>query len=526
MPLLHPSDRRRAEILGDLALVNPFLPERVELERTFLGRRFVPAGPARAPRPDLEPDPNTQPLVEEAEALLRRAQREAAEGRRASAEERTTLGHMGVFVLYHRFHRELNGVAAALDGPDRRAEAPWFDDFAREIERDLTISGERLLPEEDAPRLVALLAQIARCFHNVFARIGGRSDAAVRLRAEIWQSVFTHDLVRYRRSLGPRMAEVPTLVTGPSGTGKELVAEAVGRSAHVPFDVGAKAFVLDEGELFHPLAISSLSPTLVESELFGHRRGAFTGALEDRIGRFERCPPYGTVFLDELGEIDADIQVKLLRVLQSRSFERIGEHDSRRFRGRLVSATNRDLDAEIERGRFREDLYYRISADRIETPSLRELVAGDAAELEHLVGFAATRLLGTEGDEARALSGEVAQWIEDELGLDHEWPGNFRELEQCVRSFLVRGTYRPRDAGARRRHDDPAAALAADVRASRPSADELLDRYCAQLHDAVGTYEGAARRLGLDRRTVKTRAERARAEERRGADASPGSDEA
>jgi len=511
MPLLDHADRRRAEILRDLALVNPFLPERVALERAFLGERFVPFGQARAPRPDLEPDPNTGPLVDEATALLRDAQFTASRSPTSAATdtEREMLGQVGVFVLYHRFHRELFELAERLDGSATRVEVPWFDAFERETEADLTLGDERLLPEEDAPRLLELCAQIARCFHSVFARIGGRSEAAVRLRAEIWQSVFTHDLVRYRRTLGPRMVEVPTLVTGPSGTGKELVAEAVGRSAHLPFDPRAKAFVFDEGEAFHPLAISSLSPTLVESELFGHKRGAFTGALADRAGRFERCPSYGAVFLDELGEIDAEIQVKLLRVLQSRTFERIGEHEPRRFRGRLVSATNRDLDTEIERGRFREDLYYRVAADRIETPSLRALIAGDASELEHLVGFAAARLVGRDGDEARRLAADTAEWIEAELGLDHEWPGNFRELEQCVRSFAVRGSYRPRGRGAHGAASDPAKALAADVLAGRSTADDLLDRYCALVHADAGTWEGAARRLGLDRRTVKARAERA-----------------
>ena len=105
---------------------------------------------------------------------------------------------------------------------------------------------------------------------------------------------------------------------------------------------------------------------MIESELFGHRRGAFTGAVEDRSGWLETCGPHGAVFLDEIGELDAAIQVKLLRVLQSRTFQRIGETKPRRFEGKVIAATNRDLDEEIGAGRFRSDLYYRLCADVVE----------------------------------------------------------------------------------------------------------------------------------------------------------------
>src|SRR5205807_1091162 len=109
-----------------------------------------------------------------------------------------------------------------------------------------------------------------------------------------------------------------------------------------------------------------------ESELFGHARGAFTGALQDRGGRLEECSALGSVFLDEIGDVDPAIQVKLLRVLQSRSFERLGETKPRRFEGKILAATNRDLAAEIRAGRFREDFYYRLCSDIVVTPTLAD----------------------------------------------------------------------------------------------------------------------------------------------------------
>src|SRR5439155_14349722 len=111
-------------------------------------------------------------------------------------------------------------------------------------------------------------------------------------------------------------------------------------------------------------------PTLIETELFGHRKGAFTGAVADRPGWLEVCPPFGTVFLDEIAETQAAIQVKLLRVVQTRTFQRVGETQDRPFRGKIVAATNRDLAAEMQAGRFRPDLYYRLCSNVIETPSL------------------------------------------------------------------------------------------------------------------------------------------------------------
>ena len=180
---------------------------------------------------------------------------------------------------------------------------------------------------------------------------------------------------------------------------------------------------------------------MIESELFGHRRGAFTGALEDRQGWLEMCGPDGTVFLDEIGELDNELQVKFLRVLQTRSFQRLGETKPRLFSGKIVAATHRDLDHGLEAGWFREDLYYRLCADRIQTPSLRERIEADPSELMLMVSVLSERIAGSEyGPE---LAREVQSFVERELGMAYPWPGNVRELEQCVRNVLVRQRYRP-----------------------------------------------------------------------------------
>jgi DNA-binding NtrC family response regulator len=298
------------------------------------------------------------------------------------------------------------------------------------------------------------------------------------------------------------MGDITTLITGPSGTGKELVARAIGLSRYIPYLPAERAFAADFSTAFHPLNLSALSPTLIESELFGHRRGAFTGATGDRAGYFETCGEHGTVLLDEIGETAPEIQVKLLRVLQTRHFVRLGDTEGRTFRGRIVAATNRDLAAEIRAGRFREDFFFRLCADRVETPPLREMLGGDPDELRCLVAHVCASQAGAA--EGPALADQVVDWIETKLGRDYAWPGNFRELEQCARNILVHGAYDPplRGNGPDAAPDTGADWLEA-ARAGRLTLDALLQHYCRQVVSSAGSLEEAARRLAADRRTVR-----------------------
>lgn len=297
------------------------------------------------------------------------------------------------------------------------------------------------------------------------------------------------------------MGDITTLITGPSGSGKELVARAIGLSRYVPFDPRAEAFVENFALTFHPLNLSALSPSLLESELFGHKRGAFTGALADHVGWLERCSPRGTVFLDEIGELDVALQVKLLRILQTRMFQRVGDPTARRFRGKIVTATNRDLDAAIATHRFRADLYYRLCADILVTPSLLEQQKDSPGDLPLWVDYIA-RHMGE--NEPAQLVEEVVGWVGKNLGHDYAWPGNFRELEQCVRNIWIRKVYRPigsaGHSGGRSTGDDAwlEAALAGSL-----TAEEFLQAYCIRVFKLTGSYRATAQKLGLDWRTVR-----------------------
>jgi DNA-binding NtrC family response regulator len=208
------------------------------------------------------------------------------------------------------------------------------------------------------------------------------------------------------------------------------------------------------------------------------------------------------VFLDELGETPLAIQVKLLRVLQTRVFQRLGDTAERRFQGKVIAATNRDLAQEIAEGRFREDFYFRLCSDRIETPSLSEQIAGSRAELRRLCGWVVSVLMPES--EANKVADDFAEHLERDLGLSYPWPGNFRELEQAARTFTVRRRYVPLLS---HRGGDIRARWARAYSAGEWTADAVLNAYCARVLElSGGNFEEAARRLELDPRTVKARA--------------------
>ncbi len=244
-----------------------------------------------------------------------------------------------------------------------------------------------------------------------------------------------------------------------------------------------------------------MSATLIESELFGHRKGAFTTAIADRQGWLEQCRPHGAIFLDEIGELDPSLQVKLLRVVQRRTYSRIGESEERQFTGKIIGATNRDMDREMESGRFREDLYYRLCADRIQTPALREQLDHRPDDLRSLSLYISRRLAG---DDAESLCEQAVEWILKNLGIDYPWRGNIRELEQCISSILIRNEYVLSISG----QVTPAQKTPRWIRDTLHgilTADQLFQSYITHIYHRTGSYESAARILCIDRRTVKAK---------------------
>ncbi len=191
------------------------------------------------------------------------------------------------------------------------------------------------------------------------------------------------------------------------------------------------------------------------------------------------------------------VQLKLLQVLQERTFTSVGSYTKQRFSGRVIAATNRSLSGLREQGRFRNDFFYRLCSDIITVPPLRHRIEESTAELELLVDLLIARLTG---DRDTNLIDMVLEAFKKEVPSDYPWPGNVRELEQAVRRVLLTGSYIAEDVGsAPEREDD----ITMRMRAGTMSAKELVGSYCGMLYQQFGTYEEVARRTGLDRRTVK-----------------------
>jgi transcriptional regulator with GAF, ATPase, and Fis domain len=297
------------------------------------------------------------------------------------------------------------------------------------------------------------------------------------------------------RALRREVAEVAplrstVLLTGETGVGKGVVARALHRLS--PRSAGPFVYV----------DCAALSPSLVESELFGHERGAFTGAVARRPGRFEQAAA-GTVFLDEIGDLEALLQAKLLRVLQDREYERLGGSQTLRMNARVVAATTRDLGREVREGRFRADLYYRLNVVRLAISSLRErpsdvpiLVAAGFERLGQSLGLAAPVL--SEAALAR-LAG-------------HAWPGNVRELLNVVERLLIRFAGRRVDVSqldgildddaSPIRSPDPAPWPRTGSERALATADPS-ERIASELRATGGNVACAARRLGLPRSTLR-----------------------
>jgi PAS domain S-box-containing protein len=306
---------------------------------------------------------------------------------------------------------------------------------------------------------------------SMFEEIVGSSPALCRVLGEVAKVAPTDSTV---------------LISGETGTGKELIARAI----HKRSNRAARAFIR--------VNCAAIPQSLIASELFGHEKGAFTGALQRRTGRFEAADG-GTIFLDEIGELPMETQIALLRVLQEQEFERIGSSEPLQVDVRVIAATNRDLGRAVEAGTFRQDLFYRLNVFPVRLPPLRERVD----DISVLVEYSIDRYAKKAGKKFRAISKKTLELFET-----YDWPGNVRELQNVIEravvlcdgdTFSIDETWLKRTP---RWAPDPEVPLIATVVAHEK---ELIEAALAKSNGRIAGPSGAAAKLGIPRQTLESK---------------------
>jgi len=471
---LSADDREFWGLIARAAFANPFSPERRELDLRIAGT----------------PESNLAKLSATVFQRVEKIEKNgAAEFNSYSGEEKEIMRTGFLFEVYHRFYDQLDElIVQQTKSGEKSCEVP----FAREI---LALLIKRGFSRDEALRFFAIFYQLRRAFFFIVRGLIGQASCMQDLRRHLWNNVFTSDIRCYDRYLWNRMEDFSTLLLGETGTGKGAAASAIGRSGFIPFDEKKSSFAESFAENFLSLNLSQFPEALIESELFGHKKGAFTGAIDHHEGAFALCSPHGAIFLDEIGDVSVPIQIKLLQVLQDRTFTPVGSHEKQRFRGRVIAATNRSLDDLRREKLFRDDFFYRLCSDSILLPPLRqrfqELPQEFDAMLEHL-------LARMSGERAPELVSSVRKKLMACVGNDYGWPGNVRELEQAIRRILLTERYDGEKASG-----DLRGQLLSGIEAGSLDADTVLSLYCRILHERHETFEAVAVRTNLDPRTVK-----------------------
>lgn len=337
-------------------------------------------------------------------------------------------------------------------------------------------------------------AELERAFQEIRRLKDRLQDENLVLREEITRSSMSEEIVGSSQPLQKVLDQVAVvactdstvLISGETGTGKELIARAIHKSSN------------RSGRAFITVNCGAIPQSLIASELFGHEKGAFTGALQRRMGRFEAAEG-GTIFLDEVGELSMETQIALLRVLQEREFERVGGTETLKVNARVLAATNRNLRRAVEAGTFRQDLFYRLNVFPIQVPPLRER-SGDIPVLtEHLIDRYSRKV-------GKKFSNIASTTVD--LFRKYSWPGNIRELQNVIEravvvcngpEFSIDETWLLLEQAAIPAKPNPESTTLSE------GERELIEKALAQSHGRVGGLSGAAAKLGIPRQTLESK---------------------
>ncbi|MBF0101979.1 MAG: sigma-54-dependent Fis family transcriptional regulator [Desulfobacterales bacterium] len=481
MKILNSSERRFFSLVHQAVLTNPFSDERMAIDRKITGLFS-------------ENISKEDQILRTIEEVRNRVQQFKKNGRLDfhdyDEEDRIILRSSLLFDFFHLFLDQFDQLIMDQLKVNEQSVKVSFADQAFQWLYEMGFN------KNESLHYFALAFQLRRAFFFIDRALVGSSPIMKKLRQSLWNNIFTHNIEYYHSFLWNRMEDFSTVIMGSTGTGKGTAAAAIGRSGFIPFDEHKQCFKESFTQSFIALNLSQFSETLIESELFGHKKGAFTGAVEDHKGILSNCSPFGAIFLDEIGEVSASLQIKLLKVLEERIFFPVGSHKETRFNGRIIAATNRSIDELMNGKRLREDFFYRLCSDLIVMPTLSQRIQEDPEELNVLIEYSIQKIIGKHVKELVEL---VKNVIDVTLGKQYPWPGNVRELTQCIRSILLNRTYHsPHHMGS----DKFDSSLAIEINKGEMNVQTLIMKYCHMLYERCGNYGEVARLTQLDRRTV------------------------
>ncbi len=479
-------------LVMNAALANPFSNDRIKADLKISGV-FA----------DTPKDVILETAVQAVRNRLEQFKKEGkADLNRYKEPDKTIIRAAFMFDFFHAWADEFDRMIQ--DQTRESAQTKTGSQPVRFADRALAELEEKGFTKQEALHYFSLCFQIRRAYFFIDKNLVGQSQSMRRLREALWNNVFTSDLLFYTQHMWDKMEDFSTLIIGETGSGKGTAAIAIGRSGFIPFDEKTMCFSQNFTRSFVSLNISQFPENLIESELFGHKKGSFTGAVEDHKGIFSKCSPYGSIFLDEIGEVAEPIQIKLLKVLEDRQFSPVGSRETLRFKGRIITATNRSMAQLHNPDVLRKDFYYRLCSDIIVVPPLRQRIKENPFELDYLLKNRILKIIGSASPGTVAM---VRNILKEKLGPGYSWPGNVRELEQYVRRILLnRNACMPDQAGNICSAGSPESSgtrLAAPISKGEITAQDLLNAYCYELFEKYNTIGEVARRTGLDRRTVK-----------------------
>ncbi len=460
MKTLKGTEKNYLELVLQAMLKNPFGPERQDIDKQILGKTV-----------HLHHNKRRQLVYEH----VKNTCTSLTKNNRISYQDykdrdRLLIKYTLLFQTYHLYSNQLDIlIQTQLKTPHQSIQVPFANEFLDKLHK-------YGFDKKACLKYLALCYQIRRTYYFIEQHVHGESTSINQLRQQIWNNIFTKNIQHYDQFLWDRMDDFSILILGKTGTGKGVCAAAIGYSSFIPFDDTKDRFKESFCQTFQSINLSQFPESLIETELFGYEKVAFTGDEQSKKGLLNSNSSYGTLFLDEIGEVSQPIQIKLLRVLQEREFTPVGGTTTLPFKGRIIAATNRSIAELRDEKRLRDDFYFRLSSDVIQVPSLQERIESTPQELTRLITILLTKIIGHSDT---TLQKHCSSTLKTNIPKHYHWPGNVRELEQALRQILIKGSYQP----------SMSISSQTEQNQLTQTAESLLSEHCYRLFQQLGSYQ-------------------------------------